>query len=240
MRPAHCATNTSRSLAQSAPSSLGASTVPAEAPPVVSVAAAESAESPCSCLSASCGFSLGGRFLLRFALGFLARLLGGGKCLLGVGRLGVGVLFRLRKVALRLVELVFQLAQALDLGLVAAVDMRHILKRREEIHDVLGAEDHFQQAGRGGLRLVQLHRRGGAALLLGREGFLDLGDARLVVGDLLVQVVDAVYCLVVFGGSALDLLLCGIGLHVRVDVLRPCGLLRKARDRHACEGQRRA
>ena len=139
-----------------------------------------------------------------------------------------------------MVELVFQLAKALDLGLVAAVDVGHVLKRREEIHDVLGAEDHFQQAGRGSLRLVQLHRGSGAALLLSGKGLLDFGDARFVVGDLLVQVVDAAYGLVIFGGSALDFLLCGVGLHVRVDVLRPCGLLRKARDRHACEGQRRA
>ena len=111
MRPAHCATNTSRSLAQSAPSSLGASTVPVEEPPAASAAAGALAESACSCLSASfeasslgglgfgglCGlFGLAGGFLLRFALGFLARLLGGGKRLLGVGRLGVGVLLRLR------------------------------------------------------------------------------------------------------------------------------------------------
>ena len=55
---------------------------------------------------------------------------------------------------MRLVELVLQFAKALDLGLIAAVDVGHILKRREEIHDIIGAEDHFQQAGRGSLGLV--------------------------------------------------------------------------------------
>ena len=88
------------------------------------------------------------------------------------------------------------------------------------------------------MRLVQLYGGGGTAFLLLGKRFLDFGDALLVVGNLLVQLVDAVHGLVVFGRCTLDLLLRGICLHVDVDILGPGSLPRKARCRHATKCQR--
>ncbi len=164
-------------------------------------------------------FRLAGRLFLRLALGFLARFLRGRERLRRVVGFRIGFLQGALELLAGLLEFLLQAAEPVDFGLVGAEHVRYVFERGEEVHDVLRAEHHFDEAGGARLRLVKLYARRRAALLLLGKAFLKLLDALFVVGDLLAEFLDARNCAVVFGRRALDFLLCGIRLHVRVDVL---------------------
>ena len=97
--------------------------------------------------------------------------------------------------------------EALELSGVVVLDSGEVLALRDKVAQRSGIEQHRHDIGRCNVQLIEIRRSIGCLLLLlGQLVLLEIQNLISHFADLLVELVNPIGCLLIRGGSGIDLL----------------------------------